>query len=220
MDVEKVVKYGAVIVAALTALAYGVLRTAYVQFYSAFRILPEQAGVDKSDLLSQALIGPLVLLVLISSAIFLMWHFFISRRVDRQPNTVALLAASLLIGLIGTFIWMSVLADSSAHSVVWHHESLLTRYLGVAGHDFSLPLLEVEAVPARIEWVGASPEPDILRTGAECLAYLGETEDTIVVYDEADGRTVFLPKSDAVVELHTHASRLPADCPPRAPEEP
>jgi hypothetical protein len=53
------------VVGLVTGVFYGVLRLAYVQFYLHYGIAPEEVGIDKTDLLSQALVGPIVLVCLI-----------------------------------------------------------------------------------------------------------------------------------------------------------
>jgi hypothetical protein len=51
--------------AAAAIVLYALLRLAYVQFYSPFGITPERAGLARTELLSQALIGPVVLFLLL-----------------------------------------------------------------------------------------------------------------------------------------------------------
>lgn len=49
---------------------YGVLWLAHAQFYLRLGTTPEEAGIDKTDLLSQALVGPAVLfLTLLATAV-------------------------------------------------------------------------------------------------------------------------------------------------------
>jgi hypothetical protein len=43
---------------AAAVTAYGALWVAYYQFYSRIQVSPEDVGIDKTDLLSQALVGP------------------------------------------------------------------------------------------------------------------------------------------------------------------
>lgn len=45
------------------AIAYATLWLAYYQFYSRIQVTPEEVGIDKVDLLSQALVGPALLFI-------------------------------------------------------------------------------------------------------------------------------------------------------------
>lgn len=69
------------------------------------------------------------------------------------------------------------------------------RYITVLG----MPLLNVRAQEARIEWLGGSESPPP-RFGPHVL-FLGENEGTAVVYDVAAGAPVRFSAADAVIRL-------------------
>ncbi len=75
----------------VSALFYGLLWLAYYQFYSAFAITPDEAGFDKIELLSQALVGPtfffLVLFLLsVISAIVLVLYWVLAVVLDAAAS--------------------------------------------------------------------------------------------------------------------------------------
>jgi hypothetical protein len=249
-------KNAAIVLGALGVLAYGLLQIAYVQFYSEFHVTPEQAGIDKSELLSAALVGPAILF-----AFFCLFSFLIVFvtilvtwvRERKDPGRPALwsrdglrdavdlgkarfrsaLIWSAVIGTATIVFLLLYMASDSAHRAIVLHESIDTRYAGFG--NFALPLLEIKAIPAEVDWIGSKPVPSALidrRSLApgvtfsksdvknaevnECLMLIGETADTFIVYDELHGSTVTFAKGDVVVELRTHVSFLPDTCPPRA----
>ncbi len=252
------------ILAALGVLGYGLLRLAYVQFYWHFDALPEDAGLGKTELLSQALVGPVVLLIVAAVAsilllvllLFLNSFYFISARAiglrlvrymasrTRAPADVDELVAaaersltrllplpvsakdavkSVLrlfrpVAAAGTVLALAVTVGSlfiSAHDAARGvlespHQTLAGRSIGVG--SYSLPILDVRALAATVVWVGSGTTPSVLSTDASCLMYLGQTSDTVLVYDAAQADTIRLQPDDVVVAIHTQDTRLPGEC--------
>lgn len=253
-------KNAAIIFGALGLLAYGILREAYYAYYQEFKVAPEQAGLDKSELLSAALVGPAIQLAfvlvvaLVAVLLFslLSWPFkvgldrhdpwappaFSWARIDGafRLGRKIFWPSVIIFTVIGTATvaaFLLIRANQAAHRAIDHHESLYAVTIGRG--DYSLPVLEIRAIPAEVDWIGSKPIPSALIDGRpllegasksevkaakvnECMMYIGETADTFLIYDELHGYTVTFPKGDVVVELRTHVRLLPSSCPLRAPQ--
>jgi hypothetical protein len=225
--ITAILKNAAIIVGVLSAVAYGVLRIAYVQYYQEFRVLPEQAGLGKTELLTQALVGPVVLLALLS--LLVLAGIFVVAFLGRSKNkTEGLLERSKRLArdhfwralewclaisvsvLVVALIWF---ANDSADKAIQGRESLLGRYVGWG--PFTIPLLDVRALPTNVEWRGGGDTPSAITSAGPCMMYLGETADTVLLYDAKVGQTIMVSKPDVIVELRTHSSGLPEiECPP------
>jgi hypothetical protein len=73
-------------VAAAGGLAYGLLLIAYSQFYAPFGVSPEEVGITKTDVLTELLVGPVVLALLwtCGAAAFLWGVWGIRRLANRH----------------------------------------------------------------------------------------------------------------------------------------
>jgi hypothetical protein len=237
--IVEALKNAALILGVLAAIAYGVLRTAYVQYYQEFRVLPEQAGLGKSELLTQALVGPVILLAFMSLVALLVavasaaiWVGREHRKNELAPRLNSsegrlsakrkirhlfwpVLLGGVLFAVLVLAAALLYFANSSADRAIHNHEALLGRYVGLG--PYSIPLLDVRALPTDVEWVGSATAPTIITRAGACMMYLGETTDTVLLWDAMDNRTITLPKEDVIVELRTPSSGLPLTCPEPPP---
>jgi hypothetical protein len=62
--VERFGQHAILLLGALAAGTYGVLRLVYLHFYYVFSVAPEEVGLGKTELLSQALVGPILVLLI------------------------------------------------------------------------------------------------------------------------------------------------------------
>jgi hypothetical protein len=241
--VVQALKNAALILGVMAAIAYGVLRIAYVQYYQEFRVLPEQAGLGKTELLTQALVGPVILLALMSLVVLLVAVPSAAIRVSRehrknehaprlnsregrlsaQRKIRRLFWPVLLGGILFAFLVLVAallyFANGSADRAIHKpHEALLGRYVGLG--PYSIPLLDVRALPTDVEWVGSGTAPTIITRAGACMMYLGGTTDTVLLWDAMDDPTITVPKEDVIVELRTPSSGLPLTCPEPPPSAP
>ena len=246
---------------ALGVVAYGILRLAYLQFYSQFKAIPEEAGLGKAELLGQALVGPIVLAlvvcVLIVAVLFIVtaanilyaaalsaglgrpvkWaceqllqshpkRDELLKRLDEilalpsfrewllwvRRSWLRLASGALAISVVLIIVAMFMFANTSAEDVMTgRHQSLQGQYAAIG--SFSLPLLEVRALPADVEWTGADEsEPSSIPFAGDCLMYLGETEDRLLLYDALHSRTLRVSRDSMAISIRTLDSELPETC--------
>src|SRR5688572_27224624 len=76
-------------IAAAGGLAYGLLLIAYSQFYAPFGVSPEEVGITKTEVLTELLVGPVVLALLWTcGAAAILWGAWGIRRLAnrRKPG--------------------------------------------------------------------------------------------------------------------------------------
>ncbi|HEV8221166.1 MAG TPA: hypothetical protein VGQ05_12920, partial [Streptosporangiaceae bacterium] len=75
----------------------------------------------------------------------------------------------------------------------------------------ALPVLAVEAVPARIYWISPSEPGQADISARQCLLYLGQANGTSVFYDVYSEESIRLPSADIIVTLQDTTS-VPIGC--------
>lgn len=193
------------------AVLYGVLRLAYLTFYLQLRATPEEVGYGYVEILATQLIGAIELVLFGAILIFLAvlaTHYLTSVvrrlshprrrgagyslnrekvwRVGRRSGAAAVL---LVVVLLPCLAWLLGAEAKNGYAV----RNVYPRGFIV------LPILAVQAVPARVEWVSETgPTPIEHR---ECLLYLGSNNGMTVFYDVHNKDSVRLPSAAIVVTL-------------------
>jgi hypothetical protein len=220
----------------LTAVTYALLRGAYVQFYYGFNVTPEEVGLGKTELLSQALVGPtlifLTVLVLVTLFDFLvttvevlgtsLWGRILGRQDSAEqddPSLTSSLAKSVSGGrllVIASFIIAYLVlslysqAQSAVRDVV--NRGVTITDVHAALGRFAIPLLNIVAYSATVEWKEKEKTPALIRERANCVLYLGKSNGTTIVYNVGSQKTIRFPSDDAVVSVEPTVVRLERGC--------
>jgi hypothetical protein len=180
----RLVRSAAPPLAIAAAVAYGLLYVAYEQFYRRFGISPADVGIGKTELLSQSIVGPVLLLVLsiLVTIIFLTMALAIptlmdlpSRKrgqhmkasFDRALRTIEgirlrrLLVVVVALWTIGLTLRLMITSSEFGSDVVRRGERINTNHLDV--WLFQLPLLDIRAIPVEVVWHKAASQPAQLR---------------------------------------------------------
>jgi hypothetical protein len=205
-------------VLALSALAiYGYLSICYEGFYRALGIDPGDVGLSYAAILAHSsgfvIAGSIVLLWAIT-VLFLGpdMHHRAARRNPRMARRV--LAVERLVGfaLVATlFNQVFVLAEEAARDVKAGHA---VHPLRPPVPDMSVPLtiLAIHADPATVEpAVKPGDSPAVERLRGRRLLYLGQAGGTIVLYDAAAQRAVYVPASAVILQVANCRAKPPPD---------
>ena len=220
-----VMRYAVPLFGIVGAALYGVLRLAYLFFYLRLRASPDEVGYGYSQVLADELIGAIELVVLVAALLALigMAAMFairligrvnrrgcarpVTRSGDRTPGIRKLLLWCLAISIPVVLIGLPVIGwlegEEAAKGYIVRNVSLT--------HLIALPVLAVEAVPAKVSWVAASGSEEANISARQCLLYLGQTNDITVLYDVHSQESVRLPSTDIVVTLQDTVS-VPIGC--------
>jgi hypothetical protein len=89
-----IIKNAAAVYGVIAAILYVILRLAYVQFYHKIGVSPEEVGLGRTELLSQALTGPVAIVVLTVVTLSLPllvvgvgFALYVVRLTETKPNT-------------------------------------------------------------------------------------------------------------------------------------
>jgi hypothetical protein len=231
---ERMVDYAIPLVGLVGAALYGMLRLAYLFFYVLLRASPEEVGYGYSQVLADELIGAielvfLVALIILIPGAIMMLSLQLPRSVKKLPKiwsgekrlsqddrlglarwtvkvrrlAVWSLAAAVPIVLVGLPIlgWLEGQQAANGYTV---------RNVYLA--DFvALPVLAVEAVPARVSWVAESGASETDIADRECLLYLGQSDGTAVFYDVQFKESIRLPEANIIITLQNYNS-VPTEC--------
>jgi cbb3-type cytochrome oxidase subunit 3 len=208
------------------AVLYGVLRLSYLTFYLQVRATPEEVGYGYVEILATQLIGAIELVLFVMVLIFL--GVLVSRYVTgmaralrhagwpgprftasrenllRVAGRSAIAAVVLVVVLLPCIAWLYGAEAKKGFAV---------RNVYPQGF-IVLPVLAVQAVPAKVEWVSETAPASI--ENRECLLYLGANDGTAVFYDVHTEESLRLPTSAISVTLPLWY-RTPGGCypPPR-----
>jgi hypothetical protein len=207
---------------AVGAALYGVLRLSYVFFYLQLRATPEEVGYGYVEVLAGQLVGAVelvlilaVLLLIVGACVkgaVVLW----SRRTPTTRrsgtawrrdwwarSTLRSTAAATLIVLVG----LPVIAWSAGADAA---QGFTVRNVYLLG-TIRLPVLAVQAVPARIQWTASPPEAARGLEERQCLLYLGTAAGTAVFFDVATRESVRVPAGQVAITLQ-NTTAVPQGC--------
>ncbi len=207
-DVEKDGLGKALAVAGLAGgVAYGVLRVAYFQFYSPLGLTPEDVGLGKAEMVSQALADLVAfgLILVVFGCLLFAGGYLLSklfRRLMRHPLEPPPSPQPLTTLVRPFVVFVAVIMCVSAPIVLFMRASddasdLIDRADGVNVASVNLlgveiPALEVVAVPVELHWIdGSATYP----ANSACLFLLGQADGTLVLYDVQAGITSRVPSA-------------------------
>ena len=213
-------EYGVATISVLGVILFGALRLAYLFFYLPLRTTPEEVGYNYSRVLSEQLVGALALVLLITVPIFgiaLGIRWLLRRKPRRRAKARRDDAPrrSLRTVFGWSFVAASVLVVFSLPALAWWQGSLARGGQTVRNVYFigvpRLPVLAVQAVPARVDWIDPTRDQQLDLSQAVCLMYLGQADGSAIFYDPPSGASVRLPVSDIYISLRDTPS-LEASC--------
>jgi hypothetical protein len=231
---DRMMSYAVPLVGVIGAALYGVLRLAYLFFYLRLRASPDEVGYGYSQVLADELIGAIELVLLV--ALFLMVPvsvIILSLRLLR--NTKVMLQFKLRKGNLQRVhefdkaywiakarklvLWCLVIAiplvliglpilgwleGEEAHKGYTVRNVYLTNFI-------ALPVLAVEAVPAKVAWIAADGSDKVGIAARQCLLYLGQNGGTAVFYDVHSEESIRLPDASIIITLQDTTS-VPIGC--------
>jgi hypothetical protein len=183
-------------------LMYAFLSFCYARFYGSLGIDPNDVGLSYSGTLtrSSGLVVGFLIVLLVNAIVFQ----FLSG--DRFFELLAVLALLMMcIGVIFSVYWTGTAADQvRAGKAV----SPMRFWMApIAGFE----VLAIHAAPATVEPVGKPDDsPAAERLQGRRLLYLGQSSGTVVLYDAATQRAVYVPASSVIL----HVANCDANPPP------
>ena len=207
------------------AVIYAVIRLAYFFFYHRLRTSPEEVGYGYSRILSESVVGAIAFLFVLFIPIFLI-------------SLGASALGALVRGRAGkkeSFIWArgstaralwrrKALRSLTAALIViviaypllgWRQGVLAQRGITVRNVYFAgipyLPILPVQAVPARVVPLEDRSDDALHLLSRTCLLYLGASDGTVVFYDVATRESVRVPASSVSISL-TYTFYVSPEC--------
>ncbi len=210
-------------VAALSALYgivatafYVVLRLAYVQFYARVGIDPEDVGIGRVELLSQALAGPLVLIA--GLGIYLLALYVVFMRPWRSSTPLRSLGIATCVVFGISLVYAVTLMFRSANQLADDIENGDAARLSYFPFTFvDIPILQIWALPMQLEWPEETKRPQVLSQGTDCMFYLGDHEGVGIAYDVKSKRAIRFKREDAVVVTSREPELLDRNCLPASP---
>jgi hypothetical protein len=220
-----IMSYAVPLIGVIAAALYGVLRLAYLFFYLRLRASPDEVGYGYSQVLADELIGAMELVVLVALflvplGIVVMFSLRLFSRIknkSRQDHDVEIvdwttkarklilscLTAAIPLVLIGLPVLGWIEGEEAAKGY-----TVRNVYLS---HFITLPVLAVEAVPARVTWTTINGSGEAAVTARQCLLYLGQANGVAVFYDVQSEESIRLPYADIIITLQDTRS-VPIGC--------
>lgn len=219
------VKYAVPLFGLIGAALYGVLRLAYVFFYLHLRATPEEVGYGYSEVLAGQLIGAIELVLLVAAILFgigsalafassKLLHVvrrklrmgsrktvWVWRAMPRFAARCGVVAVILVLAGLPVLAWLEGAEAAKGFTV---------RNVYLTG-TIRLPVLAVEAVPARIDWVQGDGNGRPSIASRQCLLYVGRSGGTSVFYDVATEESLRVP-SDLIVITLQNTTGVPYEC--------
>ena len=215
-------------VGALGILLYGLLRLAYVFFYTRLRTTPEEVGYGYARILSESIAGAVELTVIATVLVALLtvlyslartapdlmrarkrgWTSMLAR-VRRVPGLAVrrLVVRSLVAGFL--------LVIASLPPLAWWQGGLARGGQTVRNAYFVgvpyLPVLAVQAVPADVAWIDGDEGKPLPLAGRTFMLYLGEANGVTVFYEVPTALSIRLPSAEITVTLR-YAYSVPDEC--------
>jgi hypothetical protein len=219
------VRYAVPLAGVIGAALYGVLRLAYVFFYLWLRATPDEVGYGYSQVLADELIGAIELVILtaivIAVTIFainiilplakqatvkspskpMLTRLISKTKAQRIAIWSFAIAVPIVLVSLPVLGWLEGAQAASGWAV---------RNVYLAG-TIRLPVLAVQAVPAKVAWTSTQGVDELNISGRQCLLYLGQADGISVFYDVESQESLRLPTVDIAVALQDTIS-VPTGC--------
>lgn len=207
-------------IGAIGALLYGVLRLAFVFFYLQLRATPEEVGFGYAEVLASQTVGAGWLVVLLALPLFALGLLLDAARTHRtaaapggQPATPPgsrmgqIARWSVVTSTVLVLVGLPVVAWTAGGDAAQGYTVRNVYLLGT----IPLPVLAVQAVPARVSWTSDPPEATRTLEDRQCLLYLGQADGVSVFYDVASQQSLRLPAHAITVTLE-NTTGVPQGC--------
>lgn len=137
------------------------------------------------------------LAVLIGLGALLLFLSFLLNQASRVPRHRPVLGAALFV-LYAVYLGTAILWGVSQRAATDAYNGLAVRSVNIAG----VQVLGLRAEPSIVTWKGATPAA-MAYLSQRCLMYLGESNDSVVLFDPGPPyvRTLRLQKSDVLVTV-------------------
>jgi hypothetical protein len=194
-------------------LMYGFLSICYDRFYGFLGVDPSDVGLSYTGTLARSSGFVVVYLTLayIVSGIVRQDLVEIRRSTRGRPTRTSLVLAFAIGGLLVLVgvIWPPVAAGLSAEDVRAGKPVGPVLYPGPLP---PLPVLAIHADPATVEPTGRPGDaPAAERLRGRKLLYLGQSGGTVVLYDAATQRAVYVPSSSVILHVANCDAKPPPD---------
>jgi hypothetical protein len=218
--------YGLPILAILGVVLFGILRLSYLFFYLQLRTTPEEVGYDYARVLSESVVGAFVLVLLVFAPIMAVALAVRWLRASLRPRSPRRARSSVLEadepsdrGVSRLALWCfaaaaALVAVSMPFLAAWQgriaRSGQTVRNVYFIAVPY-LPVLPVQAVPARVVWVDPASDEQTNLSSRHCLMYLGTSDGIAVLYDVRTGASLRVPVSSTAVQLE-RTFFVPAEC--------
>jgi len=217
-----ILRYAVPLVGVIGAALYGVLRLAYLFFYLRLRASPDEVGYGYTQVLADELVGAIELVILTALCLMLagtvgMISIQLLRRINSNSNSLGsvnwgmrfrkLVVWCLAIAIPVVLVGLPVLAWLEGEEAA---KGFTVRNVYIS-HLILLPVLAVEAVPAKVAWLTTNGPDAAAVSTRECLLYLGQANGVSVFYDVQSEESIRLASADVVVTLQNITS-VPIGC--------
>ncbi len=193
-------------------LFYAVLRTAYSNFYNEAGIEPEDVGLGKTELLAQAVTGPVVIVLVYSMVYIPLMRWSTKSKKGKATGASAPRYIVRAVGLaVLAVVVLMFLASHKLTSEMKDGNAARTGHLNL--YFFQLPLLQIWALPVDLAPGDDKPLPPEL-TDTSCMFYLGESEGTGVLYDVKNERAVRFKTDSVIITTSREPELLDRECLP------
>ncbi len=209
------VRVAAPLLGVVGAVLYGVLRLAYLFFYLQLRATPEEVGYGYSEILATQLVGAFELVFVVAVVIVgvrLGWQTAVAaarrtRRVGVREGVRTVLRTSVVAAVVIVVAGLPCLAWLMGAEAA---KGYAVRNVYPSGF-VAIPILAVQAVPARVESVSGTDNGLADVESRDCLLYLGSHDGTAIFYDVASEESIRLPTSSVTIVL-PFTNRVPHGC--------
>lgn len=195
---------------------FGILRLSYLFFYLPLRTTPEEVGYDYARVLSESVVGAIELVLLVFAPIMAVavagkWLRASMRRGSGGRTRSAATGGSETSrpGIARLALWSLVAAAAfvivslpflSAWQGNLARDGQTVRNVYFIGIPY-LPVLPVQAVPARVVWADPASDEQTDLSSRECLMYLGTGDGIAIFYDVQTGASLRVPISSVAWQL-------------------
>jgi hypothetical protein len=196
----------------LAAMAYGLLRGGYSQFYGQYGINPKDVGLSQQEVLLGLLrfctaqrlpiLGPAK--VLIALFIFaLVWMFTVLYCQQAKWFEKPVTPSKALLAVIVYVVLLLIILVSTSYVVLPNDRKFASKRVDNSRsvHTNELAFLVIDADIASVTWVGSATPPAGFPSQTEKLIYFGHSNNMSVLYDPKSKSAWRIPESLGMVRL-------------------
>jgi hypothetical protein len=126
-------------------------------------------------------------------------------------NLKLIATVGVLAILLAAYVTLST-AREDANDVRKRGETILFHRFNF--HVVSIPTVQIRALPVYITAKSSTDLPPPLRSGTTCMLYFGKANNTAVIYDVTNRRTIRIPTDELSISVDLRKRRLDSVCLP------